>query len=81
MMKNEKTNSIGINKWAGNQGIELVWATGDGDGAWSLWKREDGARAIATNGDPVFEGEDGFEEAWISGIRGTNVIFVRPRRA
>lgn len=62
-MRNEM-NSAGISKWA--SGHELKWAGkhGIGDSMIVGWIRDDGARAISTNGDPEFDGEDGFEEAW-----------------
>lgn len=59
-------NSIGINKWANGQSIECAGSSGEGDSKITGWVRADGARAIETNGDPVFESEDGFEEAWSS---------------
>lgn len=63
------STSIGIRKWAGDQAIETVWTSGDGDRRCIGWVRWDGARAIETNGDPSFEGCDGFEEAWTDGLR------------
>lgn len=59
-----QTNSIGISKWAGEQAIECTWSVGEGDARLTGWTRADGERAIETNGDPVFEGDDGFEDAW-----------------
>ena len=61
---NEKTNSIGISKWASDQSIEQVWESGTGDNRIIGWEREDGERSIETNGDPVFEFESGFDEIW-----------------
>lgn len=58
------TNSIGIQKWAANQNVEQVWVTGEGDNQLVGWLRADGARAIETNADPVFDTEEGFEEMW-----------------
>lgn len=55
-------NSIGIRKWACGQTLELVASVGDGDGKLTLFRRGDGLEAIETNGDPVFEGDTGFEE-------------------
>ena len=62
--KNTQTTSIGITLWACGQGIEQVWSRGEGDARLIGWERADGQRAIETNGQPVFDGEDGFEEAW-----------------
>lgn len=62
------SNSIGINKWAAGQQLAQVWARGEGDRQTIGWERSDGERAIETNGDPVFEGEEGFEEAWELGM-------------
>lgn len=59
-----KTESIGIQKWAGGQTISRIWQNGEGDWRMIGWQRADGARAIETNGDPAFEHEPGFEEAW-----------------
>lgn len=65
-----KSNSIGINKWAGGKDLELVWVRTDGSGnadnTLRGWLRSDGARAIETNGDPCFEHEAGFDLAWNS---------------
>ena len=61
-MKTE-ISSVGIRKFAGNLEIELVGSTGHGDSKLSLWRRDDGQEAIETNGDPVFAGENGFDEA------------------
>lgn len=58
------TDSIGIKKWAGELEIEEVARRGEGDARMIAWERSDGARAIQTNGDPVWDGEEGFEEAW-----------------
>ena len=60
----EQTTSIGITLWASGQGIEQVWSRGEGDARLIGWERADGQRAIETNGQPVFDGEDGFEAAW-----------------
>jgi len=57
------TNSIGIQRWAAHQGAEIVWENGIGDARIVGWRRDDGERAIETNGDPVFDGE-GFDELW-----------------
>ena len=63
------SNSIGINKWAAGQQLAQVWARGEGDRQTIGWERSDGERAIETNGDPVFAGESGFEEAWAVGVQ------------
>jgi hypothetical protein len=42
-------------------GGRRVGATGEGDGTCILWELGDGRRVIETNGDPVWEGEDGFD--------------------
>lgn len=36
---------------------------GEGDNKTTLWISQSGLEAIETNGDPVFAGEAGFEEA------------------
>lgn len=59
-------NSIGINNWSKGQCVEMAGHSGEGESRIIGWVRADGARAIETNGDPVFESEDGFEEAWSS---------------
>lgn len=61
-----KSNSIGINKWAGEMTIAEIGRVGSGDDLLIAWQRSDGERAIETNGDPVFEWYGGFEEAWDS---------------
>lgn len=58
------TTSMGINKWSGGQRIFKIGESGEGDSRMVAWVRADGARAIETNGDPQFEWEDGFDEAW-----------------
>jgi hypothetical protein len=57
---NSKCRSVGIRAWAAEQALEIEWASGEIRG----WSRRDGERAIETNGDPVFESDDGFEAAW-----------------
>ena len=53
--------SIEIEKWAGGEAVEESWrSTSELAG----WTRADGARAIETNGDPVFEEDEGFEDLW-----------------
>lgn len=61
------TGSSGITAWAGGMAIEDEWTTGSGDARLTGWVRADGARAIETNGDPVFDGDDGFVDAWAAG--------------
>lgn len=65
-MKNtiETTTSIGINRWSHGQKLTRLWSRGAGDARLTGWQREDGQLAIETNGEPIFESEDGFEEAW-----------------
>lgn len=63
---NTKSNSIGINKWSKDQSVEMAGQSGESESRITGWVRADGARAIETNGDPVFESEEGFEEAWSS---------------
>lgn len=58
------TNSVGIAKWADTQSIEIAWQNGTGDARQIGWTRADGARAIETNGDPVFEDAIGFDGSW-----------------
>ena len=66
-----ETTSIGIYKWAHPATAELAWETGVGDARLRGWERADGARAIETNGDPLFEGEAGFDETWRNGQKTT----------
>ncbi len=42
--------------------IQKIKTVGDGDNALTLWEVPGGYEIIETNGDPVFEGEDGFAE-------------------
>ena len=62
--------SIGITKWAGEQSVEICWGHRRDDSGTAGYRRADGWRAIATNGDLVFEDEDGFTEAWEAGEAG-----------
>lgn len=55
-------DSIGIKKALGSN-LTWVGSRGEGDSKITLWRNVDGREAIETNGDPVFEGEAGFEEA------------------
>ena len=66
-----KSNSIGINKWAAGHRIIKIARYGYGDAQEIAWLRDDGARAIETNGDPAFEWESGFDSEWyvITGLR------------
>ena len=59
-----KSQSIGINKWAGNLAIEMVGQSGQGDQRLIGWRREDGALAIEGNGDPWVQDEPGFYGVW-----------------
>ena len=61
------SNSIAIQKWASDSGLELteVWRSGPESAG---WERADGERVIETNGDPVWEHEEGFAEAWEAGL-------------
>lgn len=52
-----KSNSIGINKWAGQTSLIKIWEHGTGDARMVGWERWDGALAIETNGDPIFGGD------------------------
>lgn len=72
------TSSIGIGKWLGEHSAKVVWVRGEGDERCIGWIRSDGARAIETNGDPCFEGEDGFESAWAGPTTTTMVRVARP---
>lgn len=54
------TNSIGVRKWSAGKTIEQAWRNGELIG----WKRADGARIIETNGDPIEEEDEGFNEVW-----------------
>lgn len=58
-MKTEPT-SIRISKM---KNAELVVSVGNGDSKLTLWRDQNGWEAIETNGDSLFEGEEGFEEA------------------
>jgi len=57
------SNSIGINKWIGNQGAEVIGFTGSGDSKVIAYRRVDGEVALETNGDPVFGQQ---AEEWIA---------------
>ena len=59
-----KTASLGIEDWAGQSDIVQCGSYGRGDARMIAWERDDGTRAIETNGNPIFEGETGFEESW-----------------
>ena len=53
--------SRSIRNWAKHRGLIRVW----GDGETIGWERAgDGRRVIETNGDPVWEDDEGFREAW-----------------
>lgn len=67
-LKNRKSNSIGIQKWANGQEIEKIWETGEGDEKMIGWQRSDGERAIETNGDPCFGGDE-FEAVWDEAVK------------
>lgn len=45
----------------------LEWESGTGDARRIGWMFADGTRAIETNGDPVWDHEDGFADAWAEG--------------
>ena len=64
--ENPQTNSIGIRNWSEGQELTEVFFIGLGDSRLIGWKRHDGARAIETNGDPIFEGGEDFETMWES---------------
>lgn len=56
--------SAGIGQWAAEAGgAEKKWRNGDNYG----WIGANGTRAIETNGDPVWEDDVGFAEAWADG--------------
>jgi hypothetical protein len=63
----ERPRSVAIRKWAGGQRVELVWQRGEADQQRTGWRRADGYRAIETNGDPIWEDDDGMSEAWRAG--------------
>jgi hypothetical protein len=45
--------------------IDKLWSNGlPGDARLIGWERADGARAIETNADPVFDWQDGFDQLW-----------------
>jgi hypothetical protein len=60
----EKTSSLGIEDWAGQSDIVQCGSYGRGDARMIAWERDDCTRAIETNGNPIWEGEEGFEAAW-----------------
>lgn len=57
------SRSIAITKWAGALELTEVWRA---DSETAGWERADGYRVIETNGDPVWEHDIGFAEAWES---------------
>jgi hypothetical protein len=56
------TASITIAKWA--EGHELTLVLEAEDGKVRGWMRDDGRRAIETQGDSIFEDERGFDAGW-----------------
>lgn len=59
----KESGSIGIRKhFDPNMELTRIGSAGSGDSEITLWQDRMGHEAIETNGDPVFEGEDGFEE-------------------
>jgi hypothetical protein len=59
-----QSKSSGISHWASGRKIEQVWESGQADSRLVGWRRADGALAVETNGDPVFEDADGFSDLW-----------------
>lgn len=53
--------------WVADLGFEVAWEHGTGDARLTGVVRGDGERCIVTNGDPVFEGDVRFAEAWEDG--------------
>jgi hypothetical protein len=57
-----------IQKWAEGSTLDLDWETGEGDARLRGWVRSDGARAIETNGDPIWSEDESldlpFEAYW-----------------
>jgi hypothetical protein len=65
--------STGISAWIDDQDARVAWERGEGDARQVGWIRDDGARAIETNGDPIGEDDDGFEAAW-EGLTGYVIL-------
>jgi hypothetical protein len=53
-----------VNCW---EGWTLLWERGEGDARKRGWEHLTGSRAIETNGDPLYEDDDGFADAWDEG--------------
>jgi hypothetical protein len=64
--KGDQIRSLSIREAAGERGARVVWERGEGDRRLVGWELTDGRRAIETNGDAVWDGDDGFREAWES---------------
>lgn len=50
--------------WVADLGFDIAWERGSGDAKRTGIVRGDGERVIVTNGDPVWESDEGFAEAW-----------------
>lgn len=56
-------NSIGIKKQFGpNMELDVLDTIGSGDSKLTLYRASTGVEVIETNGDPLWEGEEGFAE-------------------
>jgi hypothetical protein len=58
----QESSSVGILAWAGDSALTLEWESSPELKGWS--RDSDGARAIETNSDPIFDGDEGFAAAW-----------------
>lgn len=57
-------NSVGIrNAFGPHMELEILGTHGAGDSKLTLYRARTGTEVIETNGDPIFEGEQGFSEA------------------
>lgn len=56
------SSSITIQREIEVHGGKRAGVTGSGENTCILWELGDGRRVIETNGDPVWEGEPGFED-------------------
>jgi hypothetical protein len=59
-IKTNKITSIGIRKYCGGRGIKKLGSGGVGDNRMTLYE-VDGREVIETNGDPVWDHEEGFD--------------------
>ena len=58
----KNVTSIGIRKHFGeNMELEVLGSSGEGDSKMTLFRARTGQEVIDTNGDPIWDIEDGFE--------------------